>query len=255
MSSEKKRISKFKKPDKTSIFNKYVMCDHCEKKEPNKQKLKVHIKDCVTRRTCTWCNIVFRNRGNLYSHSLHLHGKNLGLEDTQKYFCTVCPKSYAQTTNLKYHVRKDHYNMKAKVVEGELREINAVWVERVQNSDALIEITKTGPSTYLMKKTTHTDAVVAPCTDTIDLSMLYPTCSRVIRVPCHLCKKTYYKRDFKKHINEKHKNVKKHKCNNCSKGFKRVYQYLKHVCNKKPGRQKSFKINKQVGDNNNSISV
>lgn len=58
----------------TSSRNKYFICDHCNVKVKYKANLKNHVQQCLASKTCSWCKITFKNRGNLVRHAYYVHG-------------------------------------------------------------------------------------------------------------------------------------------------------------------------------------
>lgn len=62
--------------DLNSSLNKFFLCE-CGKKYENKVALAKHVVGCngipVTH-FCHWCNLTFKNRGNLVLHAKYIHG-------------------------------------------------------------------------------------------------------------------------------------------------------------------------------------
>lgn len=136
---------------------------------------------------------------------------------------------------LRIHIRKFHFNLKAKVPYAEIKKVNQIWFEKVLNSNKIIEIKKTGKNTLVLRKLDDNTAIKIMDGDrqTIDLSSMYPTYNtKAKKLNCKYCNKYILKRDHKKHIDEVHLKKTKHNCNNCNRSFKRLYQYLQHQCGK-----------------------
>ncbi|XP_028167186.1 zinc finger protein 568-like [Ostrinia furnacalis] len=160
--------------------------------------------------------------------------------------CPGCDKPFAEMFQLRYHIRRQHFNLKAKLPYCNQKKVNQVWFERVHNSNNVMEIRKTGPNTLVMRKLDENTAikVAEQNTEEIDLTHIYPTGEMVGKVECKICQKEYERKSIKKHMEEVHYNKRKHHCNNCDSTFKRLYQFLKHVCTK----QRPPRGVKQVSD-------
>lgn len=157
------------------------------------------------------------------------------LNDTKGFKCHVCERKFPRKITLFYHIRRIHFNLQAKIPYAELKKVNQVWFEKVLNSDIVVEIKKTGQNTLIIRKLDENTNIKVTDTNTeiIDLSSLYPVAKAIEpRVDCDICKRSYVKKDYKKHFQEIHMKSIKHHCNNCKRNFKRSYQYLQHVCNK-----------------------
>nr|XP_026490667.1 zinc finger protein 320-like [Vanessa tameamea] len=219
----------------TSSFNKYFICHYCERKFLTKQIIEEHVLTCLSARTCEWCSIVFKNRGNLVTHAYYIHNdKSLKTKQLPSNTCSACEKSFANKGGLKYHIRRSHFNLVTKIPSYSKKQINQVWFEKVLNTDSIVEIKKSGNNVLLIRKYTDNKQVrVQECKVLLDLSTLYPTGNRVTTTECEICKMVILDRDFKKHYDEKHSEVKKHHCNNCNMTFKRSYFFVRHTCNKK----------------------
>lgn len=77
-----------------------------------------------------------------------------------------------------------------------------------------------------------------------DLSHLYPTSEskkQKKQRKCPFCFKTLDYRSLQKHIDEKHRKIAKHQCNNCLRSFKRHYIFVRHVCFKERKRRTVLK--------------
>ncbi|KAL0858307.1 hypothetical protein ABMA27_012207 [Loxostege sticticalis] len=227
--------------DPLSSLNKYFICNCCEKKFKRKNILRKHVTECeekhrlrLKKLTCRWCNVVFKNLANLASHAQKLHNDNLyTVSDKEKpEKCNVCFKTFTHMFQLRTHIRRYHFNLKAKIPYCYQKKVNQVWFERVRNSNNVMEIRKKGPNTLVMRKLDDNTAikVAEQETEEIDLTKVYPTDTRQDVVKCKLCSKKYKKRNLKKHMEEVHYNKRKYDCNNCKTKFKRLYQFLKHRC-------------------------
>ncbi|XP_045783126.1 uncharacterized protein LOC123879465 isoform X3 [Maniola jurtina] len=151
--------------------------------------------------------------------------------------CEVCSQCFRSPNNLKYHIRSVHFNLRAKIMTYDNKEINEVWHEKVYNTSKIVEIKKAANNLFLIRKLEDdTKVTVQDSGSVIDLSEVYPTRRCVDQ--CHICKKILLKRDLKKHYDECHFQIKKHVCNNCNKAFKRSVLFVRHVCHAKRGRRK-----------------
>lgn len=149
--------------------------------------------------------------------------------------CDVCNQTFSKDFLLRIHIRKFHFNLKAKVPYAEIKKVNQVWFEKVLNTNKIIEIKKTGNNTLVLRKLDDNTAIKITDNDrqTIDLSNMYPTYNaKEKKTNCKYCNKNILKRDHKKHVDEVHLKKTKHNCNNCNRSFKRSYQYLQHQCGK-----------------------
>ncbi|XP_045541348.1 uncharacterized protein LOC106717244 isoform X1 [Papilio machaon] len=115
--------------------------------------------------------------------------------------CNICQKTFNSSQPLRFHIRQMYFNLKAKTLLHEMKKVKQVWVEKVLNSNDLIEITKTGPNTLLMKKTER-NAIVEPNVEIkeIDLSYLYPTYNKYHYKECTICEVKVPRKRYKKHI-------------------------------------------------------
>ncbi|CAG4938680.1 unnamed protein product [Parnassius apollo] len=94
------------------------------------------------------------------------------------FICDVCRITFLENQQLKHHIRRIHFNLKATTPHYELKSVNQVWYEKVMNSHELIEIKKTGQNTLVMKKSEPNCTVQIAEVDNanaMDLSYLYPT--------------------------------------------------------------------------------
>lgn len=72
-----KQTEKVQKLDPISSLNEYYMCV-CGSKYKHKLNLVRHVERCTCNNynslLCQWCNVQFKNRGNLINHSYYMHG-------------------------------------------------------------------------------------------------------------------------------------------------------------------------------------
>ncbi|XP_013163337.1 PREDICTED: uncharacterized protein LOC106114614 [Papilio xuthus] len=115
--------------------------------------------------------------------------------------CKICQKTFKTSQPLRIHIRQMYFNLKAKTLLCDMKKVQQVWVEKVLNSNELIEIRKTGPNSLLMKKTKQ-NAIVESNEDIkeIDLSYLYPTNNKYQFKECNICEVKISRKKYKKHI-------------------------------------------------------
>ncbi|CAK1592521.1 unnamed protein product [Parnassius mnemosyne] len=119
--------------------------------------------------------------------------------------CSVCHISFSSNQQLKHHIRRIHFNLRAKTPQYEFKSINQVWFEKVMNSHELMEIKKTGQNKLVMKKSEPNFTVqIAEVDNAMDLSYLYPTNSKSQKIQCDICKNFVLKKDYKEHRAEQH---------------------------------------------------
>ncbi|CAH2083432.1 unnamed protein product [Euphydryas editha] len=151
--------------------------------------------------------------------------------------CEGCGKSFGNG-GLRYHIRRSHYNLVAKITSHDEKQMNEVWYESVLNTDSVVEIKKAGHNLLFIRKLESNKEVrLSDDNVLIDFTSLYPTGNKVTTTTCDICNIEMLKRDFKKHYDEKHGKLRKHHCNNCNVTFKRSYLFLRHTCNKTKTRR------------------
>ncbi|XP_013136978.1 PREDICTED: uncharacterized protein LOC106102017 isoform X2 [Papilio polytes] len=114
--------------------------------------------------------------------------------------CKICKKTFKTNQPLRYHIRQMYFNLKAKTLIYEMKKVKQVWVEKVLNSNELLEITKVGPNVLRMKKT-EPNAVIEPDNvKEIDLSYLYVTYQRYKCKNCPVCDDKVPKIKYTEHL-------------------------------------------------------
>ncbi|XP_039762752.1 zinc finger X-chromosomal protein-like [Pararge aegeria] len=225
----------------TSSLNKYFICDHCGRIMLYRSIAVKHLKSCMLTTTCSWCNIKFKNRGNLVRHKFYVHGDKSAIKPVLNNGCPVCPLHFRTPECLKYHIRSIHFNLKTKTKSYDDKKINQIWHEKVFNTSKIVEIKKAAHNLFLIRKLEDdTEVTVQECDRVLDLSDLYPTNKRSSVGKCRICFKSMLKRDLKKHYDERHMRIQKHTCNNCDKTFKRSVLFVRHVCNKLGSRRRKL---------------
>ncbi|KAL4702189.1 hypothetical protein ACJJTC_013985 [Scirpophaga incertulas] len=130
---------------------------------------------------CKVCNVICENKSALYFHKSQKHPENfVKLEDFSSETKCVCQKAYSTHAKLRFHIRKDHFNLQATLPYCEQKKVNQVWFEKVRNCNNIMEIKKTAPNTLVMRKMNEKTAikVVESNRQTIDLTEMYPTSIR-----------------------------------------------------------------------------
>ncbi|XP_013188961.1 uncharacterized protein LOC106133696 [Amyelois transitella] len=160
----------------TSSLNKYFLCDNCgsENRFIDKKSLRDHIKCC--------------NR-KINLNQVTVKPRKLRSIDTKIHFCPVCSKNYVNFSTLRYHIRQAHFNLISKTPYYEQKKINQVWFENVLNSDAVIEVHKTGVNSLVIRRLSKNTAIKVHKTETskVDLTNMYPTYNRKKLVQCTEC--------------------------------------------------------------------
>ena len=60
---------------------------------------------------CEFCGKVFKDRGNMRRHQIHVH-------EGKRFDCETCGKSYSQPNNLKIHIKNAHEGLSLKINKG-----------------------------------------------------------------------------------------------------------------------------------------
>lgn len=93
-----------------SLNSDHFSCDHpgCKATRPSQKELKRHQKSHKKPYMCgeDGCSKAFSVPAHLKRHRKTHNGRDA--EESQRYRCSVCPKSYTRDDNLKRHIREDH---------------------------------------------------------------------------------------------------------------------------------------------------
>lgn len=146
---------------------------------------------------------------------------------------------YCEERLLKYHIRKTHYNLTDKD-PGIMKEVNETWVERVQESQTYVQMTKINKNVLSIKKIATIKKDDDSKVNLIDerekfkeyLTSIFAQSdkSQYSKATCDYCKKEMLKKSLLSHIRERHLNIRKFHCTECKKSFNRHYQLVGHVC-------------------------
>lgn len=225
-------------------FSCRYCCKEYFRRDVFKKHLQVH--DGI-RKThyCDHCGRDFVDKRNLVSH-LKIHDD---LPVTRKGFsCKACGARYCEERLLKYHIRKEHFNLQSSrsLID---KKPNEIWVERVKESQVCVEMTKVNDNVISIKKfgtikmedrqakskefshfKEYMHSVFA-CTDN----------SQYSKAICDYCNKEMLKKSLQSHIRERHLKLKRFKCDICSRSFSRHYQLVDHVCGQFGRRRRAKK--------------
>lgn len=187
------------------LYSKFLTCDECGKKYIGKRNLINHL---ATHNLCT----------------------------PVRFVCNACGCDYCEERLLKKHIRKHHLNLQNKAPNVCRKNINDTWIERVNNSDIYVQMTKIHDSILQIRrldiklKDLETNAreeegyfeFMSSVSD-----MDYEPDKKGI---CQYCNKVMLKKSLRLHIRERHLGIRKFVCETCKYGFHRHYQFLKHIC-------------------------
>lgn len=184
---------------------------------------------------CDHCDRNFAVKRNLALH-LKVHDDY----ETYKYKCIACGVKYCEERLLKYHIRKTHYNLKEDC-PGTRKAVNETWVERVQESQTFVQMTKLNNNVVSIKKIAtiikdDVDTTIS-VTDEKEKFKEYITSvfaqkdkSQYSKAICDYCQKEMLKKSLLSHIRERHLKLRKFHCIECKKSFNRHYQLVGHIC-------------------------
>lgn len=191
---------------------------------------KVHI--------CDHCDRSFVDKRNLISH-LKIHDEYFNRPAVQ-YKCMACGTSYCEERLLKYHIRKQHFNLNEKEPTHLKKMLNETWVERVRESEICVEMTKVNNNIINIRKSPKTNKDV-DIKDNLETSRFKEYIHSVFasndksqysKAICDYCNKEMLKKSLQSHIRERHLKLKRFHCTDCSARFSRHYQLVNHICGK-----------------------
>ncbi|XP_022833990.1 zinc finger protein 624-like [Spodoptera litura] len=152
-------------------------------------------------------------------------------KNNTKHKCVACKKQFHYNCLLKYHIRREHFNLKSFRPYYETQNINQIWFEKVLNTDFLAKMTKLSNNMIAVQKlnegTTIKPTEIVP--EEIDLHLLYPT-NRTQPLKCSLCSEPYTRKKLKRHFKEIHGLVLKKVCDKCKKKFRSPMGVVNHIC-------------------------
>ncbi|CAG9790455.1 unnamed protein product [Diatraea saccharalis] len=219
-------------------------CLYCSKQYFRKDVYEKHL-EVHTGRTkvfvCDYCDRSFVDKRNLISH-LHIHEDN-NVYIRPRYNCRACGAKYCEERLLKYHIRKEHFNLQQKDESIIKKPINETWVERVLESNVCVQMTKINNNVISIKKCGTFKKEVKQEVDENDKFITYVNSvfgcndkSQYSKAICDYCNKEMLKKSLPNHIRERHLNIRKFICDICKRSFNRHYQMTDHRCGKKVRR-------------------
>ncbi|XP_059050392.1 zinc finger protein 33A-like [Achroia grisella] len=230
-------------------------CSYCIKQFYRKDAYKRHIAThtgATKKFFCDYCERDFVDKRNLIVH-LRIHDDSTL---SRKYSCMACGVTYCEERLLKFHIRKEHFNLKTTAATNvhEKMKLNDTWVERVSESEMYVQMTKVNNNIIVIKKCD--DAVTKQLEDTKvnikerDITQDFTAYAHYVlsrndksqysRAICDYCKKEMLKKSLPSHIRERHWKIRKFKCNTCNCSFSRHYLLVDHVCGKVKRRKNNI---------------
>ncbi|XP_035457350.1 uncharacterized protein LOC118281027 [Spodoptera frugiperda] len=152
-------------------------------------------------------------------------------KNNTKHKCVACKKQFHYNCLLKYHIRREHFNLKGYRPYYETQNINQIWFEKVLNTDFLAKMTKISNNEIAVQKLNEGTTIkpTEMVCEEIDLHFLYPT-NRSQPLKCSLCSETYAREKFKKHFMESHGLMLKKSCDKCKQKFVSPTGVVDHIC-------------------------
>ncbi|KAM3955125.1 uncharacterized protein ACR2FA_011005 [Aphomia sociella] len=227
-------------------------CKYCSKQFYRKDAFLRHVLSHTgdaKQFVCDYCDRGYVDKRNLITH-LKLHDDT---HHSPKYKCPACGVTYCEQRLLKYHIRKEHFNLESKSTNShEKKNLNERWVERVSETEVYVEMTKVNNNIIRIKKVdsikkeeSEENVEGKKIKEEFDWYAQYiltsKDTSQYSKAVCDYCKKEMLKKSLRLHMREKHLNVRKFVCESCKRSFKRHYQLVDHVCGKV--RQRKRKVN------------
>ncbi|XP_031767800.2 uncharacterized protein LOC113521024 [Galleria mellonella] len=195
----------------TSSLNNYFLCNYCDTdvKFVSKRLIIHHLKQCSKNIE----NMATKTLENDQKICVTVSKNNSDGHKLSQSYCKVCNQDFTNVWKLRYHIRRDHFNLQAKIPYCDMKKVNQVWFEKVQNSNKIIEVRKTGHNSLIFRRLSEKTAikVIDTCANIVDLSNLYPTIRRSpakssrVLVECDICQKKLLKRYVLSHKLRKHK--------------------------------------------------
>lgn len=193
---------------------------------------------------CDYCGREFVDKRNLVNH-LKIH--DVGVSDSKYYSCMACDASYCEERLLKYHIRKEHFNLQQKDLDVDKKMLNETWVERVLETEVCVQMTKVNNNVITIKKCGSLKLENQE-EDKIDdnhfkqyMHSVFASKdkSQYSKAVCDYCNKEMLKKSLQSHIRERHLKLRRFKCETCLRSFKRHYQLADHICGKFRRRQEN----------------
>lgn len=214
-------------------------CKYCSKEYFRSDTFNRHMKshsgkdDKKKKFVCDYCGRDFVNKRNLIIHLNKIHDEPVN-PDYIRFTCKACSIVFCEKRLLDNHIRKCHFNIEFSNQPSHFnKDLNESWIERVSSTDAFVEMTKINNNLITIKKITKIENV--PKIEKVSSekstygSHFVDQYSKAI---CDYCKREMIKKSLRTHIREKHLNIRKYSCFECSKTFKRHYLFVNHKCGK-----------------------
>ncbi|XP_052746017.1 zinc finger imprinted 3 [Bicyclus anynana] len=188
-------------------------CDICLKKFFRSDAFKIHMNhhNGVAPQkmyTCDHCERTFVIKNNLISHLKRIHDENIDSE-LGKFVCDVCKLSFCEQRTLTRHIIKMHFNNKSKDPLHIRKSINETWVEKVNNKNALVSMTKVNTNVIIIKQL-KVDVKVLDETNIVECKT--DSNDQYSKAVCDYCKKEMVKKSLRTHIKEVHMDIRKFNC-------------------------------------------
>jgi transposase-like protein len=194
-------------------------CPYCSKQYFRKDIYTKHLEVHTGRKKkyiCDYCDRDFVDKRSLIVH-LKVHD-----DSTSKligFSCLACGVKYCEERLLKYHIRKEHFNLQPKdqvagVSSVVKKPINETWVERVMETEVCVEMTKVNDKVITIKKcktvkNEHQNNADNKNTFTDYINSVFASKdkSQYSKAVCDYCNKEMLKKSLRNHIRERHLKV------------------------------------------------
>ncbi|CAH2083415.1 unnamed protein product [Euphydryas editha] len=213
-------------------------CKYCSKEYFRRDTYTRHIKSHSGAKeadnkqfVCDHCDRGFVNKFNLIVHLKKVHDDSIN-PDYVGFTCKACSTVFCEKRVLNNHVRKYHFNIEITDEPSHFnKHLNESWIEKVASTDTCVKMTKINNNVIAIKKLTKTENLPEIKKVSIKKS-LYGSQFRdqYSKAICDYCKKEMIKKSLRSHIRERHLNLRKYSCSECSRTFKRHYQFIDHKC-------------------------
>ncbi|XP_028167036.1 zinc finger and BTB domain-containing protein 17-like [Ostrinia furnacalis] len=206
------------------------------RKDVYKRHLSVHRGDQKTH-ICDYCGRDFVDKRNLVKH-FRIH--DVCMDNDKNYTCQACDASYCEERLLKYHIRKEHFNLQQKNLDIDKKSLNETWVERVLETEVCVEMTKVNNNVIAIRKVGSVKSesqedgknVNNPFQQYMRSIFASKDKSQYSKAVCDYCNKEMLKKSLQSHIRERHLKLRRFKCETCLRTYNRHYQLVNHVCGK-----------------------
>ncbi|OWR46802.1 zinc finger protein 41 [Danaus plexippus plexippus] len=213
-------------------------CKYCSKAYYRYDTFVIHEKSHVgvkrndKKYVCDYCDRSFVNKFNLIVHLKKIHDDSVNT-DRIRFSCDACGVHYCEKRSLDNHIRKIHFNLTHHPEPAHItKSVNESWIERVNIRNTCVLITKVNSNVITIEKCGKIKEFTQPDTKCPDkTSYEKQFVDQYSRAICDYCQKEMLKKSLKNHITERHLDIRKYRCSDCGRSFKRHYQYTDHKCN------------------------